>query len=235
MNASPPIIGITTDVDGDRFRLARSYVDLIAAAGGLPIVLPCRVDAVPAYVALCDGFVLSGGDDPDTRAWDEPVHPQARLIHPSRQAFELALLDELARHPDRPVLGVCLGMQLMALHAGGRLNQHLPDTLATAADHWGRGSHAVTGCLGEGLVHSHHRQAMTDAGRLEVAATAHDGVIEAVQDPRRAFYLGVQWHPERTESPALGPQLIQRFIDAAAARSARGVLASGSEPARAGC
>jgi putative glutamine amidotransferase len=106
----------------------------------------------------------------------------------------------------------------MALHAGGVLDQHLPDTLATAADHWERTEHAVDGLLGTGQVHSHHRQAITDPGRMRIVARAHDGVIEAVDLPpeeTRSLYLGVQWHPERTADEHLGRDIIWRLVDAA--------------------
>ena len=64
-----------------------------------------------------------GGDDPRTEPFGEPTHPKATPVEPERQAFETALLEELQRRPGAPVLGVCLGMQMMALHAGGKLNQ----------------------------------------------------------------------------------------------------------------
>ena len=110
-------------------------------------------------------------------------------------------------------------MQLMGLHAGGKLDQYLPETLNTAAAHWGKKHHDISGELGSGEVQSHHRQAMTDAGSLRVVARAEDGVIEAIVDPERAFYLGVQWHPERTEDLHLGYELFERFMKAARRRS----------------
>jgi putative glutamine amidotransferase len=116
-----------------------------------------------------------------------------------------------------PVLGVCLGMQLMGLHAGGALDQHLPDSLPSAAMHWDEGSHEIECELGTGIVYSHHRQALTDAGALQVIARARDGVIEAVQradrgSGRAGMYLGVQWHPERTENESLGVDLFARLV-----------------------
>jgi putative glutamine amidotransferase len=108
-------------------------------------------------------------------------------------------------------------MQLMGLHAGGALDQHLPDSLKTAADHWDHHDHPVEGELGSGNVHSHHRQALTDAGALRVVARAPDGVIEAVRADDRPFYLGVQWHPERTDDSKLGPGIFKELM--AAARS----------------
>jgi putative glutamine amidotransferase len=210
-----PVIGITADAAGDCFQLGRGYVRAVAAAGGLPIILPSAADLAREYVAACDGFVLSGGDDPDTTSWGVPLHPAAKPLDPERQAFECALLAALDAAPDVPVLGVCLGMQLMAIHAGGSLEQHLPDVLPTAGDHWGRRLHRVEGAIGAGTVVSHHRQAMRDAGALHVVATAPDGVIEAVQCEERPFYLGVQWHPERSDDDPLGAALFRRLVAAA--------------------
>ncbi|MDY7108985.1 MAG: type 1 glutamine amidotransferase [Planctomycetota bacterium] len=221
MIARRPCIGITPDLEKDAYRVSRPYADLVARAGGTPLILPCRPESIDAYLETCAGFLFSGGDDPDMRRWNLPLHPQARPIDPRRQAFELDLLAALDAEPERPVLGVCLGMQLMALHAGGALEQYLPDALPTAGDHWGRKMHAVNGELGDGIVHSHHRQAIIDPGRLRIVARAPDGVIEAVAAPDRACYLGVQWHPERTEDAALGYELIRRLVAAAGDRSPR--------------
>jgi putative glutamine amidotransferase len=148
--------------------------------------------------------------------WNLSTHPKATPLHPQRQAFELALLEALDRAPAKPALGVCLGMQLMGLHRGGTLDQHLPDSLPTAVLHWDHGSHEIAGELGRGLVHSHHRQALTHAGSLAVIARAPDGVIEAVRDAARpAMYLGVQWHPERTHDEKLGAGLFRKLVMAA--------------------
>lgn len=215
MMRQAPVIGITADVNQARHCLNRAYAARIEQAGGVPLVLPCVRACVERYLALCDGIVLTGGDDPIMSHWDVPMHPKATPIDPDRQAFELALLDALDAQQHIPVLGICLGMQLMGLHAGGTLDQHLPDTLPTADMHWNGAVHEITGELGQGMIHSHHRQALVDAGRLRVVATAPDGVIEAVRADDRAFYLGVQWHPERTEHDALGLDLFRQLIAAA--------------------
>jgi putative glutamine amidotransferase len=221
-----PLIGITTDLtergEGKPARVdcSAAYSRAIAAAGGAPILLPPIPEMVPHHARLCDGFVFTGGDDPRTEAFGVPTHPEARPIHPDRQAYELALLDLL--RDDRaqaPVLGVCLGMQMMALHAGGRLNQHLPETLATAAEH--KGEHLVTPNgersalkLADGRVWSNHHQAVQDPGRLRVTAVSPDGVIEAIASGQRAFYCGVQWHPERTADPNLGLGVFGNLVGA---------------------
>ncbi len=220
-----PIIGITADRQrgSGRYHLIAAYARAVSRAGGVPVVLPHEMDGLAVYVERCDGFILSGGDDPDTTAFGEPVHPEAVLIDPARQRFERALLAALDRI-DRPVLGVCLGMQMMALHHGGRIDQHLPDVLgAAAAERHRQADHAVRCTVGEhgilpaeATVHSRHHQAVAadGAGKMRVCGVAEDGVVEAIDLPGPRFYLGVQWHAERTAG-AMGAGLIARLAAAA--------------------
>jgi putative glutamine amidotransferase len=230
----PPLIGITCDnrdntADSGVYECAIAYARAVADAGGLPVLLPHHVALVEAYVERCDGVLLTGGVDPDTRVFGQRLHPMSRVMDPTRQAFEAALLAAAAA-ADRACLGVCLGMQMMALSAGGRLDPYLPDTLgdeATAAHQHNR-RHTVVVRVGDAAVPadgrpvvSSHRQAVADAGRLRVVATAPDGVIEAIDDPSHRFFVGVQWHPERGvnagDSPGLNAGLIRAFVDAARA------------------
>jgi putative glutamine amidotransferase len=213
-----PIIGITADVESQRHQVGAGYATAVREAGGVPVILPCEPDCAAAYVKLCDGLVLSGGGDPATERWGQPTHAQARRMDPQRQAFEVALLEALDRDEELPVLGICLGMQLMGLHKGARLAQYLPTSISTAQCHSPGRDHPVTGALGTGLVHSNHRQALADPGALRVIARAEDGLIEAVRDEARPFYVGVQWHPERTQDEALGPGLFRSLVAAARAR-----------------
>ncbi|MBX3406097.1 MAG: gamma-glutamyl-gamma-aminobutyrate hydrolase family protein [Phycisphaeraceae bacterium] len=228
------IIGVLPDLaeprpGSPRMECAMAYADAIVRAGGVPVVLPPVVELIPSQLELCRGVVLTGGDDPRTEMFGEPTHSMAKPMHSRRQEYEVALLRALESRPDVPVLGVCLGMQLMALCAGGRLNQHMPDDVPTAADHAGNaqhplrieaGDHALSRCMADGggqscPVTSHHRQAVRDAGRLRVVARAPDGVIEAIDDPARPFYLGVQWHPERTAHAGAGLALFEALVAAA--------------------
>ncbi len=217
-----PLIGITMDVvEGNQGRLkvdcSLAYAACVEKAGGMPVMLPPLVDQVEEHLHLCNGFVLTGGDDPKMEGFGVATHPQAKVIHPQRQTYELALLEALRRHqPDAPVLGVCLGMQLMALHAGGTLDQYLPDSLASHAMHK-NGEHPVgpaSGCglIKAGTVWSNHRQAIDSPGTLTIAATSSDGVIEAVCEPARRYYVGVQWHPERTKSADLGQRILNDLV-----------------------
>lgn len=212
---APVRIGITVDIDANAYTSRHGYADMVVRAGGVPLLLPCHVEAIPEYLACCDAFVTTGGDDPDMEPFGVANHPKAKLIDPRRQAFERELLQQLDR-TDHPLLAICLGMQLMALEAGGTLDQHLPDTLESASLHWDGQTHPVDGPLGSGEVFSHHRQAITDPGALEVVARAPDGVIEAVVAPERPARLGVQWHPERTTCALLGLALFEQLTESAA-------------------
>jgi len=116
------------------------------------------------------------------------------------------------------VLGICLGMQMMALHHGGALHQHLPDVLPAAlADVHAHGTHEVVALadapFGSHEVFSHHHQAVSNPGDMQVIATAGD-VIEAITLPGDRFYLGVQWHPERTADHDQSQAIFNRFIAA---------------------
>lgn len=229
----PVIVGLTCSLDEKDARVRATYIRAVAQAGGVPILLPppgpcddLRLKEVAcAHLGLCNALILTGGPDPRTERYGQPTHPAAETLHPDRQRYEEALLAALYERRETPVLGVCLGMQLMALHAGGSLNQHLPDDTPTHADHMNDHKHAVVPIAGSplpgGTVTSHHHQAVRDAGRLRVIARAHDGIIEAIDDPSRPFYLGVQWHPERTTEAALGIDMFQKLIARAADRPLR--------------
>jgi putative glutamine amidotransferase len=222
-----PVIGITADnrdntAASGTYTCAIAYSRAVAAAGGTPVMLPHEPERLEQYLSVCDGFVLTGGVDPDTRPFGAPLHPEARVMDPQRQAFETALLRAL--RPATPCLGVCLGMQLMALCAGGELDQHMPDHLPTHADHYANAQHGLVvreqaqawPCTSfEGAVTSHHRQAVARPGTMRILATAPDGVVEAIDDPDRPFYLGLQWHPERSAEPSVSSAVFEALVAAA--------------------
>ena len=229
-----PWIGIAGDVDrapigGDasttepRSCCRMSYVDAVVAAGGVPIILPPVIEQIPAQLDLVDGVLLIGGDDPRTEPFGAATDPRITPVEPLRQRYDTALLGAIAQQPSVPALGVCYGMQMMALLAGGRLDQHLPDTLGEAwRTHWhtpheieaeSASPRWLSDHQGE-RPYSRHRQAMADAGTLAVAGRAPDGTIEAVHDPRRRFYAGVQWHPEKSGNGPLGLGVYSVFVEA---------------------
>lgn len=218
-----PVIGITVDNGKNSatsciYESSITYSRAITRAGGVPVLLPHDPQLAAQHIDLCDGLVLSGGVDPRTEAFGERTHPKARPMNATRQEFELALLKSIDEVVTKPLLGVCLGMQLMALHRGGQLYQYLPDTLAQPQVHSKYHRHTVDFDFGDSMavanqlppstgwtVISNHRQAVADPGSLRTVAHAPDGVIEAIDDPNRRFYVGVQWHPEQAEPSDSAP------------------------------
>ncbi len=212
----PPLIGITVnrlEPQGKApcYESAAAYSQAVAAAGGLPVLMPCLPETVESWLERLDGLILTGGYDPDTTCFDQPLHPEARVIDPQRQAFEVALLRGIqARNtsgePALPTLGICLGMQLMALVAGGRLDQYMPEShRELGMDHNAHGETVV----------SSHRQCVSDAGTLSVLGLGPGQVIEAIGDLHAPFYLGVQWHPERGGAGPLSQGLFAKLLAAA--------------------
>lgn len=231
MATKRPLIGITSDLierSPGRWSAAvgQAYCERVAEAGGVPVVLPPVASLVQEHAAACDAFVFTGGNDPDLSRWGIKNHPEATLMVPARQDYELRLLEVLKQdYPRKPVLGICLGMQMMCLEAGGTLHQHLPDIVVTAQQHR-NSDHAVKavatieeGCpawLAEGGVgNSNHHQGVSNPGPgMRILATSDDGVIEAVVDHSRPFYVGVQWHPERTADDKLGKDVFRALVAA---------------------
>jgi putative glutamine amidotransferase len=220
-----PLIGMTAYAQQIRFNgndvmagmLPMSYVKAVHASGGRAVLITPD-DPDTDVIESLDGIVFSGGADVDPAYWGAEPHPETDA-DVGRDTSELMLM-KAALAADLPTLGVCRGMQVMAVAAGGSLHQHLPDVighdrhraasgtdpLAADASAFGRhdvvtragtGAHALLG--GRLTVNSFHHQAVDDPGAFAVAGWCPDDqVIEIIEDPSRAFALGVQWHPERT-------------------------------------
>ncbi|NVN06653.1 gamma-glutamyl-gamma-aminobutyrate hydrolase family protein [Asaia spathodeae] len=232
-----PLIGLTLDIEpgGPQefsrwpyHALRQNYFSAIANAGGLPVGLPHDPALATALMARLDGLVVTGGAfDPDPALYDEAPHPRTTL-KPGRTDAELAYL-AAARSRDLPVLGICGGMQLMAIAWGGSLFQHLPEQAPGPIAHEqpnprDEAGHEVTilpgtllsRCTGAtGMrVNSSHHQGVRDAGSLVTSAYAPDGLIEAIETDDGIFRLGVQWHPEFAIDPG-DARLLAEFINAA--------------------
>ncbi|NBX36728.1 MAG: gamma-glutamyl-gamma-aminobutyrate hydrolase family protein [Planctomycetes bacterium] len=215
-----PVIGITANLVRDpqgrlRHEVKQTYLDAVVRTGGIPMMLPAIADSRAALLQRCDGVVITGGDDIDVRPFGAALHPQAQVMEPARQDAEFALLQALDAQPAVPVLGICLGMQLMGVHAGCPLIQHLHDLKPDADRHRFDHVHAVESAIGSGPVASWHHQALAESGPFDAIGWSDDGVLEAIRAPKRPFYVGVQWHPERTADHAMGDGVIAQLVDAA--------------------
>jgi putative glutamine amidotransferase len=237
MSSKRPVIGVTVDNvdDAPRYMSTYTYAEAVERAGGLPILLPFRVDVgmIPQYVDMCDGLLFTGGNDLDPGLYcAECWHPKTVKVEPARQRFELALVAEVERRR-MPALGVCFGSQVMNVHRGGSLIQFLPDEYKDiehrCIDKNAPPRHPVTvdtdTQLGRAIgkrdvsVNTYHKQAIRKIGKgLRVVATAPDGVIEGYEDPTFPLFAAVQWHPERLldEPEHLAPfeLLVEKSIEA---------------------
>ncbi len=219
-----PVIGITPEEMDERGNmiLPRQYADAVAAAGGVPVILPIWQAPAQALLAFCDGLILSGGSDVDPALYAGDGHPAIYGVDRVRDDAEIALLRlALLRH--MPVLAICRGMQLVNVALGGTLHAHLPDladaTVAHRAEPYGGVQHpihvepgsrlvSITGECFEPTISWHHQAIDRPALGLHVTARAADGCIEAVEMTDAPLCLGVQWHPELTAASDASQQCL---------------------------
>lgn len=228
-----PRIGLTTYVESATWGvwheraalLPASYVEMVVAAGGVPVLLPPIVPAdidgaAASIIAGIDGLVLTGGADVDPGRYGALPHAETDRPRAERDAWEIALL-RAAMTVDRPLLAVCRGAQVLNVACGGSLHQHLPDHIGAPTHRPELGTFAhltvqteagsrVAAIVGDAPeVHCHHHQAIDRLGDgLTVCARAADGTVEAVERTDGAFVLGVQWHPEEAGDARLFAALV---------------------------
>ena len=237
-----PLIGITTyrqpatwgrwhEVDATL--LPAAYTEAVRAGGGTPILIPPLgpADSAATVVSRLDGLILSGGSDVSPSHYGAEPHPATTGWRDDRDVSEMALVhaaDDIAL----PLLGICRGMQIMAVAAGGTLIQHVPDVVgdddhSPGPDVYGAVEVTIVPgtrlalILGERVaVACHHHQAVADHPGFLGAATAGDGLLEAMETPGGRFRLAVQWHPETQSDRRLFEALATAASDGAARRQA---------------
>ncbi len=196
------------------YALRQNYVDAINQNGATALILTYNYQAIEQYLSLIDGLLIVGGNmDIHPNRYQEPeIHPKTKL-NLTRENFEFHLVSEAVKNQKLPIFGICNGMQLLSILHQGKIIQHIPDnpnfinheqsSLPDFANY--QPYHQINinqqsklaKIVQETsfLVNSSHHQAVQSTN-LAVSATSSDGIIEAVEDINRDFYLGVQWHPE---------------------------------------
>ena len=229
-----PLIGIGSDVSvtsgkRDRAFAYTTYIESLRRAGAVPVVIPPQPENARELVESLDGILLAGGDDCDPAVYGEEKHPTVEPMDVRRQESDLTLA-KVARQRGIPTLGICLGVQVMNVAAGGTLIQDIESQLETEIEHVSepedRARHDVliendtrlASILGinEINVNSSHHQAINKIGEgLNVTAHAPDGIVEGLEDPRHPFYVGVQWHPEDMPREESASKIFRAFVEAA--------------------
>ncbi|MBE5803705.1 MAG: gamma-glutamyl-gamma-aminobutyrate hydrolase family protein [Clostridiales bacterium] len=230
-----PLIGITAGLnDQEKYQvLSRYFMEAITTHGALPVMLPLTTDEelLASYAEQLDGFLFSGGGDVDPLFFGQLQQPACGSVDPLRDLHELTLARILLERKDKPVLGICRGLQVLNIALGGDIYQDLPSGYeGKLISHRQKqsayyASHPVQVTEGSLLhlitrkerlmVNSLHHQAIHHAKGWNVCATAPDGVIEAAELPGHPFFIGVQWHPERLyETDPASSDLFRTFVDA---------------------
>lgn len=242
--AASPLIGICAALETARWGpwdqpaalVPMNYIEHVQGAGGTAVLIapdPALVDDPGRVLDRLDGLLLVGGPDVDAARYGAEPHPLAEPPVPLRDAVELALAREAARR-GLPTLGICRGIQVINVAAGGTLHQHLPDHLRNEEHrraigrfagnehdiHLDPGSRAAA-VEGERPhpVASHHHQSVDRVGEgLVVTGRSQDGVVEALESPPGdAWLVGVQWHPE----PDPDSRIIEALVEQARAGADR--------------
>lgn len=206
------------------------YLDGIQKAGGIPIVLPLSSDEgdLEHLVKMCDGFLFTGGHDVSPALYQEKLLNKSVVCCSRRDAMEKIVLQKVLEL-DKPLLGICRGIQFLNAALGGTLYQDLPTERPSVMEHHQQAPYDVPvhrvkilkdsplfQCLGveELLVNSYHHQAVRRMSpMLKPMAVSEDGLVEALYMPGHRFVWAVQWHPEfsyKTDVSSI--QILQEFV-----------------------
>ena len=220
-SSRPPLIGLSTyrspaQMDGyntDFVALPAQYVEAITRGGGVAVLIPpqpLEVDEARRILGSLDGLVMCGGWDIEPSRYGQETSDKIEETDSLRDETEMTLLGT-ALELDMPVLGICRGAQMVNVHLGGTLHQHIPDI--TGSDRYRKpgglftneemalepGSRLADIFSGDSAVPGpvqHHQAIDQVAEGLVVSARGPDGIIQGVEAPGKTFCVAVQWHPE---------------------------------------
>ena len=224
-----PVIGITGNYDDLTCKLGQGYYKSVVAAGGVPVIIPpvADTDTIVNTLSRIDGLILSGGGDFNPLWTGEEPSTKLGGINKERDLPEL-LITRLAYNRQIPMLGICRGIQTLAIALGGEVAQDISDKATVKHSQNADRSEATHTVIIESdsklaqiynderiAVNSFHHQAVKAAGeKFRVVAKATDGIIEAIESTEFKSILGVQWHPECLET---GLPLFQWLVTEASA------------------
>lgn len=214
-----------------------TYAEAIIRAGGVPVLLPLTSNeaVTRALYEHCSAIVFAGGEDIDPARYGQKPVPETTSLSPLRDDFEWLLM-QWALEDDKPVLGICRGMQILNMIRGGSLHLHALRDLPGVQDHYESRNRKDASFIAHTLkidptsklahilgydtmpTNTRHHQAVKDVGEgLLATAWAEDGVIEALELPEKTFVLGIESHPEDlfAEVEPRWISLFEAFVDAA--------------------
>lgn len=229
-----PIIGITSHIEQEsKYILNKSYINSVQQAGGIPLIVPAGIeDDVTELVQQLDGLLLSGGGDIDPTLFGEEPHPELGEVSPLRDSVEMLLIREMLAE-NKPILGICRGVQILNIAMGGNMYQDIyaqQDKVLLQHSQIATRSHrshfvqvennTILHSIAQAeriKVNSFHHQAVKDVPEpLIISGIASDGVIEAIESKGHHFVVGVQWHPEELveSEDSVSIRLFEKFVQA---------------------
>ncbi|MBM7645141.1 putative glutamine amidotransferase [Scopulibacillus daqui] len=227
-----PVIGITSDIEPQKFYVKQPYVTSIIESGGLPYILPQTQDLtiIQDLLGHINGLLLTGGSDIDPSLYGEEPQPGLGQIKPDRDQFEKLLIQEALKR-NMPIFAICRGSHMLNAASGGSLLQDIQSRNNAALQHYQMAprdycSHFVTinkGTLLHQIIQAnqikvntfHHQAINKPAPGFQISAASSDGIIEGIESTLYRFVLGVQWHPgDLIHKESHAKRLFQSFIDA---------------------
>lgn len=226
-----PLIGLTPqyDAENNRIWMRPQYTDSLLSSGGIPIILE-QITAKNYISEICcqlDGILFTGGVDVNPYRYGEITSPECGTISDARDEFELALYNE-AQNRNIPIFGICRGIQLINVAAGGTLIQHIPNHMNVTHEVRLVRDSMLYSIIGKETIitNSFHHQAVKNPAANMTACAWSDpedsGIIEAICDESAEFFnLSVQWHPEYTyNEDENSKKLFDAFVSAASSYEA---------------